>query len=82
MMMQTIKMQKAVKNDEWLNNEETPDPKVLPVLPGYHVLVRPVSIRNQTKGGIMLPDSVKEDISYLTTVGKVLSLVDLDFIPL
>lgn len=79
MKMQTIKMQKAVKNDEWLNNEETPDPKVLPVLPGYHVLVRPVSIRNQTKGGIMLPDSVREDISYLTTVGKVLSIGDLAY---
>lgn len=78
-MMQTIKLNNAVKNDEWTNREELPDPETLPTLPGYHVLVRPVTIRETTKGGIMLPDSVKNDIAYLTTVGKVLSLGDLAY---
>ena len=77
--MQTIKLNSAVKNDEWTNKENLPDPEVLPNLPGYHVLVRPVTIRETTKGGIMLPDSVKNDIAYLTTVGKVLSLGDLAY---
>ena len=79
MKMQTIKLNNAVKNDEWTNKENLPDPEILPNLPGYHVLVRPVTIRETTKGGIMLPDSVKNDIAYLTTVGKVLSLGDLAY---
>ena len=47
--MQTIKLNNAVKNDEWTNREELPDPETLPTLPGYHVLVRPVTIRKQLK---------------------------------
>ena len=42
MKMQTIKLNNEVKNDEWTNKDELPDPEVLPNLPGYHVLVRPV----------------------------------------
>ena len=70
MMMRTIKMERAVNNNEWIENEEKPDPEVLPHLPGYHILVRPVSVKSKTKGGLLLPDSVKDDVAYLTTVGK------------
>ena len=77
--MRTIKMERAVNNNEWIENEEKPDPKVLPSLPGYHVLVRPVSVKSKTKGGLLLPDSVKDDVAYLTTVGKVLSVGDLAY---
>ncbi len=31
-MMQTIKLNNAVKNDEWTNREELPDPETLPTL--------------------------------------------------
>ena len=56
----------AVKNDLWITDvEEAPDPSPLPELPGYHVLVRPISVKSQTKGGIFIPDSTKEDMSYL-----------------
>jgi len=48
-------------------------------LPGYHILVRPVSIKSKTKGGLLLPDSVKDDVAYLTTVGKVLAVGDLAY---
>jgi co-chaperonin GroES (HSP10) len=48
-------------------------------LPGYHILVRPVSVKSKTKGGLLLPDSVKDDVAYLTTVGKVLSIGDLAY---
>lgn len=61
-------------NDTWTSNEEVADPEVLPVIPGYHILVRPVSVKAETKGGIILPDSTKNDIAYLTTVGKVLAV--------
>ena len=77
--MRTIKMERAVNNNEWIENEEKPDPEVLPHLPGYHILVRPVSIKSKTKGGLLLPDSVKDDVAYLTTVGKVLSVGDLAY---
>ncbi len=71
----------AVKNDLWITDvEEAPDPSPLPELPGYHVLVRPISVKSQTKGGIFIPDSTKEDMSYLTTVGKVIALGDLAYV--
>ena len=77
MMMRTIKMERAVNNNEWIEDEEKADPEVLPSLPGYHILVRPVSVKSKTKGGLLLPDSVKDDVAYLTTVGKVLAVGDL-----
>lgn len=77
--MRTIKMEKAVNNNEWIENEDKPDPEVLPSLPGYHILVRPVSVKSKTKGGLLLPDSVKDDVAYLTTVGKVLAVGDLAY---
>ena len=77
--MRTIKMEKAVNNNEWIEDEEKADPEVLPNLPGYHILVRPVSIKSKTKGGLLLPDSVKDDVAYLTTVGKVLAVGDLAY---
>lgn len=70
--MQAVAMEKSILNDAWNTQEEVPDPDVLPIVPGYHILVRPVSVKSATKGGILLPDSTKQDISYLTTVGKVL----------
>ena len=73
-------MGKSVKNDLWITDpEEVADPEVLPELPGFHVLIRPVSVKSQTKGGILLPDSTKDDMSYLTTVGRVVSLGDLAY---
>ena len=74
--MRAVAMEKSILNDAWNTNEETPDPEVLPIVPGYHLLIRPVSVKQETKGGIILPDSTKEDIAYLTTVGKVLVIGD------
>mgnify|MGYP000607377492 CR=1 FL=1 len=74
--MQVVSMNSAMKNDEWISDVEQSDPEVLPKIPGYHILVRPVSVKSQTKGGIILPDSTKNDIAYLTTVGKVLAIGD------
>ena len=76
--MQQVSMGAALKNDLWVTDlEEVPDPSPLPTLPGFHVLVRPVSVKSVTKGGIFIPDSTKDDMSYLTTVAQVLQLGDL-----
>ena len=73
--MQQVNMGTAIKNDLWITDpEEMPDPQPLPTLPGFHVLIRPVSIKSVTKGGIFLPDSTKDDMAYITTIGQVLSL--------
>jgi co-chaperonin GroES (HSP10) len=72
--MQNIKYGNAVKNDDWITENNVPDPNPLPRLPGYHILIRPVSIRKETKGGILLPDQFTEDVKYLTTVGRVLAI--------
>ena len=77
--MQQLHLGKALKNDLWITDDDKKDPIVLPELPGYHILVRPISIKSKTKGGILLPDSTREDISYLTTVGRVLKLGNLAY---
>ena len=77
--MQQVALGKAMQNSSWISNDDTLDPDVLPGLPGYHVLVRPISIKEKTKGGIILPGSVKDDISYLTTVGRVLKIGNLAY---
>ena len=78
--MQQTQLGNAVKNNLWTTDEdEHPDPDVLPELPGFHVLVRPVSIKTKTKGGIILPDSTKDDMAYLTTVGRVIALGDMAY---
>ena len=63
-------------NDEWITDSEVSDPEVLPEIPGYQILVRPYAIRNETKGGILLPDKFADDMKYLTTVGKVIKIGD------
>ena len=77
--MQSVAMANSMKNDEWITNGEAPDPEVLPKVPGFHLLIRPVSVKQETKGGILLPDSTKNDIAYLTTVGKVLKVGDIAY---
>jgi co-chaperonin GroES (HSP10) len=73
-------MGNSIKNDLWITDEEeVKDPDVLPELPGYHVLIRPVSVKSKTKGGIFIPDSTRDDMSYLTTVGRVVSVGDLAY---
>ena len=69
----------ALPNDEWVTDEETADPTLELELSGDHIMVRPVPIRKQTKGGIILPDKLKDDIQYLSTVGRVLRTGELAY---
>jgi|TARA_R110000824_G_scaffold379923_1_gene572094 co-chaperonin GroES (HSP10) len=78
--MQAVRMDKAVDNADWVTDESSKvDLSSLPELPGYHLLILPVSIKKETKGGIILPDKIKDDVAYLTTVGKVLKSGDLAY---
>ena len=77
--MQQAHLGGAVTNDQCITNEEIKDPTPLPTIPNYRILVRPVSIRATTKGGIILPDKAKDDVQYLTTVGRVVILGDLAY---
>ena len=43
--MQQVNMGASIKNDQWITEVETPDPAPLPDLPGFHVLVRPISVK-------------------------------------
>jgi len=70
----------AIKNDEWIDAiDEAEELEDLPVIPGYHILVRPFSVKNKTKSGIFIPDSLQDDIAYLTTVGKVVIVGELAY---
>jgi len=75
-------MARAIKSDQWVTDDDVPDlaGDELPNVPGYFLLIRPVSVKQETKGGIILPDSTQEDMAYLTTVGKVLAVGDLAYL--
>ena len=70
----------AIPNDQWLTGDDVPDPNPLPRIPGVGILVRPVPIRRKSAGGILLPDTFRQEREYLNTVGRVLSLGELAFI--
>lgn len=69
----------ALSNDQWISEAEVKDPSPLPSVVGWKLLIRPVAIRRRTKGGILLPDKTKDDIAYLTTVGRVLAMGPLSY---
>lgn len=67
-------MDGAIQNDQWISDDEIPDPSPLPIVPGVGILVRPVPVRRKSAGGILIPDSFRADMEYLNTVGRVLAL--------
>tara|TARA_R110002012_G_scaffold268599_1_gene452570 strand:- start:1394 stop:1813 length:420 start_codon:yes stop_codon:yes gene_type:complete len=78
--MQSVQLEKSINNSDWVNPDNSLiDVNDLPGIPGYHVLVQPVIVKEKTKGGIIIPEKLQDDIAYLTTVGKVLKLGDLAY---
>lgn len=69
----------SIPNDQFISAEDVPDPSPLPRVPGVGILVRPVPVRRKSAGGIILPDTMREDMAYLNTVGRVLALGELAF---
>lgn len=56
---------------KWATDASIPDPKELPVIPGWAVLIRPYSAPEKTKGGIIKPHEFIEDEDFLFTLGRV-----------
>ena len=69
----------SITNDDWISEEEVADPKELPNIPGFHILVRPVTAKKKTKGGIIIPDSTKDDNTKDNKDKKDDDVVDADF---
>lgn len=67
-------MRKEIDSKQWITSEDHPDPEVLPKVHGWNIVVRPVPIKNKLDTGIFLPESTREDIKYLTNVGRVVAL--------
>ena len=65
--MMNPQLGKAITNDAWITEGDITDPSELPHIPGFHLLIRPVSVK------------LKDDIAYLTTVGRVLKVGDLAY---
>ena len=64
-----------IPGGEWNSDEDVPDPLPLPEPALNKIIVRPVKVMGRTKtGNIVLPDSTKDDLAYLTTVGRVLAM--------
>ena len=78
-MVMEPKMAGAIMNADWVTDEDTPDPTPLPTILGYRILVRPMRVQGKTKGSILLPDSFRDDMNYLTTVGRVVAVGDLAY---
>lgn len=72
-------MDASISNDQFISDDDVPDPTPLPRIPGVGILVRPVPIRRKSAGGILIPDTVRADRDYLSTVGRVLAIGELAF---
>ena len=65
----------TIPGGEWNSDEDVLDPSPLPTPALNKIIVRPVKVMGRTKtGNIVIPDSTKDDLAYLTTVGRVLAM--------
>ena len=53
--------------------------KDLPIPMGWKILVQPNQIKQQTKGGILLPSQAKDNEAYLTAHGTVAGIGELAY---
>lgn len=60
-------------NAGWITEDNVPDPTPLPVVMGWKMILRPVQIVAKSKGGVLLPDKFRDDMAYLTTVGRIIA---------
>lgn len=62
------------RNNEEITDRNVPDPEGLPKVCGDYLLIRPVDTTpEKTKGGIILAQSIQDDVKYLHNVGRVLA---------
>lgn len=72
--MQTS-LQQNLSKQRWATPIDVPTPEKLPKVPGWAILARPYAVPEKV-GSIILPDSFKDDASFLLTVGQVLVVGD------
>jgi len=62
---------------DWITDNDIPDPEVLPRPTQYQVMIRPIKVSDTitTKGGstLFIPDQAKDDIQFLSNVGRVVA---------
>lgn len=63
-----------LNRNEWVSDGCTEDPDNLPQPLGWHVLVRPYPIKEQTKGGIIIANESIDYMSNLINIGRVVSI--------
>ena len=78
-MFQVAQNQAQVKPSDWITADAVPDPTPLPKVVGWSILARPVSILAKTKGGIIVPQTLQDDVAKVTTVARVLAMGDLAY---
>lgn len=61
-------------NADWFTESDKPTPKTdrLPQPAGWRILVRPLSPKAKTAGGIIIPEQSQDIQAYLITIGEVL----------
>lgn len=70
----------VLENNKWITSEEDfPTPTVLPRVPLWHILVRPVSVKRVTQGGIVLPDDYIDELGYLQNVARIVKIGELAY---
>lgn len=69
---QLTMMKKAGDTD--VSDVEVLDPTPLPNVARFNILVRPLEVKEKTKGGIILVADTKETVHYLQTAGRVIAM--------
>lgn len=68
----------TTKPKEWATDDSTPDPKDIEPL-GWRLIVRPLTVKEKTEGGIILIDSVLDTKDLTQTVGRVIAIGPLSY---
>jgi co-chaperonin GroES (HSP10) len=67
-----------IKEMSLLDNQKSTTDKIADIngfeIKGWNLLVQPVEVSAETKLGILMPESVKEDMEYLNNVCRVLAV--------
>ena len=73
--MQAVQLEKSINNSDWVNSDsDLIDVNDLPDIPGYHVLVQPVIVKEKTKGGIIIAETSLERQQVASQCGLVLRM--------
>lgn len=64
------------------DDSHLPDPDLSKItVRGSNILLRPVGVKAKTEGGILLPDSMRQDYEFVTTVGRVVQISETAYNP-